>query len=92
MTNWVNGWPVKEAATQATEEEEEWSIVWTYDGEVFGYDTDSPADVELYHESEIGVEELWANTGEPYPEDFDPMKFSGLRAERVGNYEGEGEE
>ena len=89
MTEWVNGWPVKETDTETEEEEEEeeWQIVWTYDGEEFGYDTDSPSDVDLYNNSEIGVEELWFNTGESFPKDFDPIKFSNLRAERVGNYE-----
>ena len=81
MTEWVNGWPVKEAATQATEEDEEETESWyecsfTYNNIQYQFKSEDNL-AELYDDGRVKLDALFQEAGEPVPDDLDEELFDG---------------
>ncbi|CAK6692357.1 hypothetical protein OGCDGJMD_01216 [Cyanobium usitatum str. Tous] len=82
MTEWVNGWPVKESPAPSTDGEDDETECWyectfTYNKVEYQFRSDEPV-AELYDEGRIDIDTLFQLAGEPVPEDIDEELFDGI--------------
>ena len=82
MTEWVNGWPVKESPAPSTEDDDDdeteswYECTFTYNN--VQYQFKSPDDLaQLYDDGQVELDDLFREAGEPVPDDLDKGLFDG---------------
>jgi hypothetical protein len=82
MTEWVNGWPVKESPAPSTEEDDDdeteswYECTFTYNKVEYQFRSDDNL-AELYDEGRVDIETLFEAAEEKVPDDLDEELFDG---------------